>query len=416
MIGLRNIKKFALAAFVCLLLLVPTAAAMTVSEVIRLITPREYRHVHTNLFVNDGHNRGFTGDLDANIPRVPAFQHDAARDYIKSRLESFGLETRLDPFWFTRTYGSATYVYTNCNNVIAVQYGTASNAGWHIVGAHYDTVDTGQFLENSPGADDNASGTAAVLELARVLSGFRFRDHIIYIAFDAEEKGLKGAWHFVDAHTTGDVTDTNRIQRSDVRGMISLDMLAYNPGGSDWNKTRIYGGSPSSSAPIQVALKHALTNYTPIAVYPSGHIAASDHHPFHVRGMDACLLIEYAVWSNPHYHKETDSIDTPGYIDYDYATELTRGVAAYLCEQAGIILPATLQMPVFCADIGTVLSWSAQSGAVYRVEYTDILTGNVNWQTLGVLTNSLGREFLTVTNRFEDLGRRFYRVENIYEH
>ncbi len=387
--------------------------ATTIAEVIAGITSESYQQVHTNLFVSDGQNRGFTGDLDANIPRVPAYQHDEARDYIFDSFESFGLDPWLDPFWFTRSYGGVSYTYTNCNNVVAVQYGVATNAGWYIVGAHYDSVDTGQFLELSPGADDNASGTAAVLELARILSPHTFRDHIVYIAFDAEEKGLHGAWHFVDTHTTTDPAKTNLILRSDVRGMISLDMLAYNPAGTHQDKVRIYGGSSSTNAPVRAALQSALTRYTSITVVNSGAISASDHYPFHLHGMDACLLIEYTL--NPHYHRTTDSIDTPGCIDHEYAAELTRGTAAYLAEQAGIILPATLTPPSFQGEDEVLFSWSAQSGAVYRVAYKDDLTDTNGWQTLGVITNFYGWETLRITNQVGTVSRRFYRVENVYE-
>ncbi len=411
-------KRF-LISFSCsialLLLLALRVHAVTVHELIAEINPENYRLTLTNLFVSDGQNRGFTGGLNGNVHRVPAYQHDAARDYIYNALESLGLETRLDPFWFTRTYGSVSYIYTNCNNVLAVQYGVAANAGWHIIGAHYDSVDPGQFAPLSPGADDNASGVAAVLELARVLSRHTFRDHIIYIAFDAEEKGLKGSWHFVDTHTTADTNLTNLIQRADVRGMISLDMLAYNPAGMDHNKARIYGGSSSANAAVQVALRDAITNFTPVSVVHSGAISASDHYPFHVRGMDACLLIEHQVWSNPHYHKTTDSIDTPDNIDYAFATELTRGVAAYCAEQAGVILPATLSSPAWVSASEVVIAWSAQPDAVYRVQYTGDLMDGEAWQTLMVVTNVFGWDTISITNQVGTIRQRFYRVEHVYE-
>ncbi|MEI8206987.1 MAG: M28 family metallopeptidase [Kiritimatiellales bacterium] len=396
-------------------MLVQTACGITVSGIVSQISRQDFQQAHTNFFVGDGQSRGFTGDLDANTPRVPAFQHDATRDYIRTRFEEFGLTTSLDPFWFTTAYG-ITYTYTNCNNVVALQYGAATNAGWYIIGGHYDSVDTGQNSQQSPGADDNASGTAGVLELARVLSRYTFRNNIAYIAFDAEEKGLQGAWHFANTHTTTDPAQTNRILRSAVRGMISLDMIAYNPGTANSNRVRIYGGNSSPAAPVQAALKYALTNYTSIAVYDSGSISASDHHPFYAYGMDACLLIEYEVWSNPWYHKTNDSVNSAGYIDYDYAAELTRGAAAYCCEQAGIILPATLTPPdVRPENKEAVFAWSAQSGSVYRIKYTGNLMDTNSWQMLGMITNFHGWKTLSITDQVETVSQRFYRVENVYE-
>ncbi len=402
--------------FIFLYLLVAgSVKSVTFEQVLDSITPSSYEYMHTNLFVGDGMNRGFTGDLDGSIPRVPAYQHDDARDFIFNQFQEFGLDTSLDPFWFTRSYGATTYIYTNCNNVVAIQPGLATNAQWFIVGAHYDSVDPGQFSELSPGADDNASGVAAVLELARTLGAYHFRHNIIYIAFDAEEKGLQGAWHFVDTHTTNDPLLTNVIQRADVGGVLSLDMLAYNPPGPNQDRVRIYGGNSSSNAPVQAALREALLAWTPIDVVHSGSIAASDHHPFHARGMDACLLIEYNVWSNPHYHRTTDSVDTPDYIDYVYATELTRGVAAYLMYEAGILLPPTLSIVVDDPQDRIQLRWTAQSNATYRIDYADELQLITTWHPLGVVTNDAGAAIVEWEGPRSGINQRFYRVEYLYE-
>ena len=388
---------------------------VTFEQVLNSITPASYEQMHTNLFVGDGMNRGFTGDLDGSIPRVPAHQHDDARDFIFDQFEEFGLDTWLDPFWFTRRYGATTYIYTNCNNVVAIQPGVATNAQWFIVGAHYDSVDPGQFSQLSPGADDNASGVAAVLELARTLSAYTFRHHIVYIAFDAEEKGLHGAWHFVDTHTTNDPLLTNLIQRADVAGALSLDMLAYNPAGPNQDRVRIYGGSSSSNAPVQAALRQALLEFTQMDVVHSGSIAASDHHPFHARGMDACLLIEYNVWSNPHYHRTTDSIDTPDYIDYVYATELTKGVGAYLMKEAEIILPPTLSVTLDQPQDRIHLQWTAQSNATYRVDYADALQPAMTWHPAVIITHDARETIAEWEEPKDGIEQRFYRVEHLYE-
>ncbi len=398
------------------LLLAQPVCGLTIGEVVAQINRQNFQQTHANLFISAGQNRGFTGDLDANILRVPAFQHDAARDYIRTRFEEFGLHTSLDPFWFTKTYGAPAYTYTNCNNVVAIQYGAATNAGWYIIGGHYDSVDEGQQEQQSPGADDNASGTAGVLEVARVLSRYTFRDNLMYIAFDAEEKTLQGSWHFVDTCTTTNPVLTNLIQRSAVRGMISLDMIAYNPTNSNHNEARIRGGSSSTAAPVRIGLSDALRNYTSVRPYNSGVVTASDHQPFYSRGMDACLLIEYSYGSNPFYHKTGDSINSDGYIDYDYAVELTRGVAAYCCEQAGIILPATLTLPDVRADRGeTVFSWGAPSGSIYRIEYTGNLRDTNGWHPLCFITNFSGWTTLSITDQVGTVSQRFYRVEHLYE-
>ncbi len=106
---------------------------------------------------------------------------------------------------------------------------------------------------------------------------------------------------------------------------------------------------------------------------------------------------------------------TPDYIDYDYAAALTRGTAAYLAEQAGIMLPATLSLPVWVSESEAVLAWSAQSNAVYRVQYTGDLTDGESWQTLMVFTNVVGWDSMSITDQVETIRQRYYRVEHLYE-
>src|SRR5437763_952669 len=71
----------------------------------------------------------------------------------------------------------------------------------------------------------------------------------------------------------------------------------------------------------------------------------SDHAPFELQGIMACLLIEGSWTGDPNYHRSTDSIDTAGYIDYAFGTSMTRGVTYFLADKAGEIsavpLPAS---------------------------------------------------------------------------
>jgi Zn-dependent M28 family amino/carboxypeptidase len=68
-----------------------------------------------------------------------------------------------------------------------------------------------------------------------------------------------------------------------------------------------------------------------------GQLDASDHAPFEWAGFEAALLIEGGVWSNPNYHSAADSVDTAGYIDYLYATNMTRSAVGYLATSAGLV-------------------------------------------------------------------------------
>lgn len=242
------------------------------------------------------------GDNRGNGP-----EHDLARTNILNTLLGFGLTTYLDPF----VVGGNTYY-----NVVATKPGLVNPGTIYILGAHYDSV-------NNPGADDNASGVAGVLEAARVLSAYNFAATLIFIAFDREEQGLWGSNAYATAHAT-----------DNIQGMVSLDMIAYNPAGATHDTALIYGRS--SSNPLKLALAAALAAQG-ITASIQGQLDASDHAPFEWQGKQAALLIEGAVWSNPNYHQPTDSVDTLNYIDYYYATQMTRGAVAYVTGAAGLL-------------------------------------------------------------------------------
>jgi len=256
-----------------------------------------YQHYLDNeLYTHDGNDRGVGGA-----------DHDPARDSIALRLQTFGLPVELHDFWIWDEHGY---------NVVATQLGTMYPEAQYIIGGHYDSV-------WNPGADDDASGVAGVLEIARVLSQYETEYTIKYIAFDMEEWGLIGSSVYVEDHP-GD----------DIRGMISLDMIAWN--GFD-RSCYIYG--QPASGPLKDAVATAIAEYgNGVSGSIHGPLDASDHAPFEWAGYQACLLIEAEYSSNPCYHHACDSVDTPNYIDYDFAADLTRSIAGFLADYAVVIV------------------------------------------------------------------------------
>ncbi|UCC30413.1 MAG: hypothetical protein JSU86_19710 [Phycisphaerales bacterium] len=112
--------------------------------------------------------------------------------------------------------------------------------------------------------------------------------------------------------------------------MISADMVAYNYGD---DLARIYGRS--SSDPHKNALAQAVTLYGDgLSYFLGGERDLTDHAPFEWVGFQACHLRE--DFGNPYYHTYEDSVDTPGYIDYAYATRMTRSVVGFLVDNAGV--------------------------------------------------------------------------------
>jgi len=234
-------------------------------------------------------------------------EHDLARNNIAYLFGTYGFTVTLEPF----SYGGTYY------NVVAEKLGTTYPDQIYVVGAHFDSV-------NNPGADDDASGVALLLEAARILGSYDSDYTIRFIAFDREEQGLIGSTAYVNNHDD-----------EDIRGMVQADMVAYDPG---TNHARIYGRTTSN--PIKTALGTAITSYSGgLSWGDYGWISASDHAPFDAAGFQACLLIEGEVWNNPYYHTQQDNVDNPANINYGYAVKMTRSVVGFLVDQAGVEVP-----------------------------------------------------------------------------
>ncbi|MFH0982293.1 MAG: M28 family peptidase [Planctomycetota bacterium] len=268
------------------------------------VSPAGYRDfLDLYLYTHVGDDRGFGPE------------HNLARANIVDLMESYGLTVTLEPF----LYSSITYY-----NVVGEQLGTTYPDQFYIVGAHFDSVD-------NPGADDNASGVALVLEAARILSQYPSDYTIRFIAFDREEQGLYGSEAYVAAHG-GD----------DIRGMISADMVAYDPA---TNHANVYGRTASN--PIKTALGQAITEYGDGLTYTiGGDTPYSNHAPFESAGFQACLLIEGEMWSNPYYHTQQDSFEQPGNLNFPYAVKMVRSVVGFLVDHAGVQVAAlTITLP-----------------------------------------------------------------------
>ncbi len=278
--------------------------SMPIDSLVAQVSQSSYTTLHQDLlYTHTGDNRGVAG-----------WEHDLARDNIYSYFASLGLDTSLESF----VYSSKTYY-----NVVGVYPGVTEPGAIYLVGAHYDSVD-------NPGADDNASGVAAVMELARVLTQYEFDATLVFVAFDREEQGLYGSKAYANAHATDNIL-----------GMVSLDMIAYNIPGTGHDTVRFYDYIRGGVIKSQLAAAFAAYGGG-LATVDSGQEYGSDHSPFEQKGFDAALVIEYAVRDNPYYHRAGDAVETANYIDYVYATKVTRGVMGYLATAAGLVSPSDL--------------------------------------------------------------------------
>ena len=256
-----------------------------------------------------------------------------AINFISSTFNSFNLNVIQNPF----TYSSNTYY-----NVVATLPGATHPDNVYIVGAHFDSVSAG------PGADDNASGMAAVLEIASVLSQYSFQSTIKFIGFNVEEQGLVGS------HTYSDEAEVNGDK---VLGMLNFDMIAYT--GSNPNEdVDIFGDNWLVDLMVANAVQ-----YTPSLNIEAhyGNTYGSDHYYFHSSlypGSASLLAIENTpseIWggANPYYHTANDTSDK---LNFDFATDITRtGIATLAGLAQTIPEPAT----IYCLSVGLfIIGWT----------------------------------------------------------
>ena len=207
-----------------------------------------------------------------------------------------------------------------------------TGSGDIVVGAHYDTV------PGSPGADDNASGVAVLIELARLVpSGVRF------VAFANEE-----APYFLGPEMGSFVYARERGAK--VRAMFSLEMLGYY---SDAPRSQAYPAPLGLFYPDRAdfvafvsdlgarnLLRTAIGVFREKARFPSEGVAApsfipgiawSDHWSFRKHGYPAIMITDTAFYRYPHYHRASD---TPDKLDYERMARVTLGLAEMLNEFA----------------------------------------------------------------------------------
>lgn len=232
-------------------------------------------------------------------------------DYIQGALEGYGYPVRLEPV----TFSDAT-----SPNIIAVQEGASCSERVFIVGAHYDSVDV------TPGADDDASGVAAMLEIARVLADTRLPATVWFTGFTMEENGLVGSFNMAQ-----DAADAGL----EIVGMYSLEMIGYTTEESDF--IVILGNT--ASVRLTDAYRRAQEAHVPelpsvIANVPGNgeeqrDSRRSDNAPFWDRGYQAMMVTDTANFRNPNYHEPSDTIDT---LDFDFMTDVAKAMLATTVE------------------------------------------------------------------------------------
>ncbi|MEO0021466.1 MAG: M28 family peptidase [candidate division WOR-3 bacterium] len=230
----------------------------------------------------------------------------AAAEWIRQKFLSFGCDS---VYFQYHTSGHAP-------NVIGVRFGTQGQRNpYAIICGHFDSY----AATNAPGADDNASGTAAVLEAARVTRGYQFTRDLRFIAFSGEEFGLYGSEYYAaQARAAGD----------SILGVFNFDMIGYVDAAPE-NLDVLGKISNPPCEPFVDWFTAVADTYALLPVYKRmvNDNQSSDHGPFWNNGYLAFCGIEDFWPVNPYYHTPGDSIGA-GYNNNDFCTQVTRaGVA-----------------------------------------------------------------------------------------
>ena len=231
-----------------------------------------------------------------------------AVSFIKKEFESYGLETHLQKFTYTFRWRVGLIrwrtVEIETMNVIGVLKGTSDK---HVViGAHMDHLGVDGDGDAYNGADDNASGTTAILELAEAFgkSDARPKDTIVFIAFNAEELGLLGSKHYVSDPL---------LPLDDCKLMINLDMVGRLRG----TTVTAQGGNLSRSV---TQLVDKLDDNYPFDVNITAAGNRSDHAPFNWSGVP---VLFFHTGTHPQYHRITDD---PDLINYEGLVNIAKFV------------------------------------------------------------------------------------------
>jgi hypothetical protein len=209
-------------------------------------------------------------------------------------------------------------------NVIAEKYGHATGERHvTVVTGHLDSInnENGDPLAPAPGADDNGSGSAALLEIARVLSKHAGRDDLRFILFGGEEEGLRGSQQHV--------ARLSMVERQRIKGVVNMDMVATVNSGH--LLTVLLEGAPVSQRVID-GLAGAAACHTALVVKTSLYPGRSDHAPFITADIPAVLTIEGADGVNTNIHSDRDTL---GHINYELLLSILRMNLAFVAERIG---------------------------------------------------------------------------------
>jgi hypothetical protein len=254
----------------------------------------------------------------------------AARDWIATQFSGLGLEVSLPSFQMNSPGGTITR-----NNVLGRWVGATEPDRWVIVGAHYDSRNSNSSSTTStPGAEDNASGCAGVIELARALLPSQPARSILFMCYAGEEQGLRGsAAHAQALSASGDLAKVDLV--------VIMDMIGYS---GDAQLDALFESYLEHDDYLQAFGAAAATYVPELEVVISHNPFGSDHMPYLNAGLRTALAIENDWNSYPHYHRTTDTPANLGPHALSMGGAILKTNAAVIADLGGLapVLPTEL--------------------------------------------------------------------------
>lgn len=205
------------------------------------------------------------------------------------------------------------------HNLVARKVGVVNAAKTFVVCAHLDSINKNGVDLDAPGSDDNASGSAGVLEIAQQLAQGKYQNSIEFVLFGAEELGLHGSKHYVAEFPS----------TKEIIGVINMDMI----GRKNDEEFGLLIEGHSVSTKLVEKLSQIAANHTDLSVVVSFNPFNSDHVSFIEAGYPALLTIEGSDSANMDIHTEKDVLEI---IDYELMQRIL--LANTLCVHDALVV------------------------------------------------------------------------------
>jgi Peptidase family M28 len=295
----------------------------------------------------------------------------AARDWIYGQFQEIaktsGGRMTVELQWFEVEAGNYPRIprTTRLTNVVATLRGTEEPQRVYVVSGHYDSTcnDPTDAQCDAPGADDDASGVAVVLEAARAMAPHPAKATVIFMAVAGEEQGLVGSTHFAEEAKKNGV---------DIEGMFTNDIVGH---GTD--RVRLFGGDTDDASRELARFIDAIAPARVWLIFRKDrYLRGGDHFPFLDAGYPAVRFTE-PVENFAHQHQ---SADLPRFVSFSYVAKVARvNIAALTALANAPAAPRDVKIIATRLTNDTDLTWSAAPHADhYEIVWRD--TTAPRWQ------------------------------------